>query len=424
MASSEQAAAHRSAELELQAARRHLEAGRSADAERSYVRALEMLPDSIEALVFLGNAAQSRGDGGAAVSLLSRAAKVDPANVDILMHLGAVYSAAERFDAARYVLERAVRLAAGRNPHARLVLAGVLELDERPDLALLHYCRALMEAQRLGRWTSHENKMTDLKAQAEHARQYVAAGRRAWFERVLLGSGNGAAAKGSARIVAALDAYLHGRQPKLSDPRQRAGMMYVPGLVTSGFIDTTTFDWLDRAPAAIAPCADEMQQCVSSAVSSGQTASAQALRVPVLKAGVQQYEPRRHAPRLLSALRALPLADVQHHSPDVDIIALRAGARMARHHGRMNSLCWVLVNPLGGSAFRVSVAGESRVLQSGAALVVDPSLGVEFLNVAESPALGLTLEVWHPDLNDSEKRGLSELITAMIDFDNRLQELD
>ena len=62
MSSSEQSSAALSAEYELQAARQHLHAGRSAEAEQSYQRALEMLPDSSEALVFLGNAAQARGD--------------------------------------------------------------------------------------------------------------------------------------------------------------------------------------------------------------------------------------------------------------------------------------------------------------------------------------------------------------------------
>jgi aspartate beta-hydroxylase len=422
MASSEQSSAHWSAEHELQAARQHLHAGRSADAEQSYRHVLEMLPDSIEALVFLGNAAQARGDGGTAVNLLSRAGKADPANPDILMHLGAVYRAAERFDAARYVLERAVRLAAGRNPHARLILAGVLEQDERPDLALLHYCRALIEAQRLGRWTLHDDKMPGLKAQIEHAKRYVDAGRRVWFERVLRGSGDGAAGNPSVRVDAALDSYLDGRQPKLSDPQQRAGMMYVPGLVTSRFVDTARFDWLDGVPAAIAACVGEMQQCVASAASSGQTA-ARALRIPVLKAGVLQYEPHTLAPALLLALHALPLADVQHFAPDVDIVALHEGARIARHFGRTNSFCWVVVNP-GSTAFQVGVAGESRVLQPATALVVDPSFGVEYMSVGESPALGLVLEIWHPDLSDSEKRALSALITAVVDFDNRLQELD
>jgi aspartate beta-hydroxylase len=425
MSSSEKSSTPPSADYELQAARQHLRAGRPADAEQSYRRVLTMLPDSIEALVFLANAAQARGDGGDAVSLLSRASKADPANVEILMQLGAGYRAAERFDAARYVLARAVRLAAGRNAYARLSLASVLELDQRPDLALLHYCLALIEAQRLRRWTSDDDKMEGLGARVAHARQYVDAGRRAWFERVLRGSGHAVASERGARIAAALVSYLDGRPPMLSDPQQRAGLMYVPGVTTSHFIDNARFAWLDRLPDAIARCIGEMEQCVASSASSGQaTAGAGAVRANVFKAGVLQYEPRRYAPILLSALRELPLADVQHHSPDVDIIALNGNARFTRHYGRANSRCWVVVNPFGSAAIQVSVGGESRMLQPAAALVVDPSFGVEYLNIGEAPALALVFEVWHPDLSDSEQRAIAGLITAVVDFDNRLQELD
>lgn len=413
-----------SADCELQAAREHLRAGRSADAEQSYRRVLDVAPDSIEALVFLGNAAQARGDGGHAVNLLSRASKADPANVDILLHLGAVYRAAERFDAARYVLERAVRLAAGRNLHARLSLASVLEVDQRPDLALLHYCRALIETQRARQRTSEGDKAAGLQAQVAHAKQYVDAGRRVWFERVLRDSGQGAASGRGGRIEAALAAYLDGRPPMLSYPQQRAGLMHVPGVATAPFIDNARFDWLDRVPEAIARCVGEMGQCVASSASSVTTVGAGALRVHVFKAGVLQYEPRRHAPRLLSVLRELPLADVQHHAPDVDIIALNGGARFARHYGRTNSFCWAVVNPVGSAAFQVSVGGESRMLPPAAALVADPSFGVEYLNAGEAPALALAFEIWHPDLSDTEQRSIAALIAAVLDFDNRLQELD
>jgi aspartate beta-hydroxylase len=425
MSLSEQPSTPASADHELQAARQHLRAGRSADAEQNYRRVLNVLPDSIEALVFLGNAAQARGDGGNAVNLLSRASKADPANVDILLHLGAVYRAAERFDAARYVLERAVRLAAGRNACARLALASVLEVDQRPDLALLHYCLALNETQRTRQWTSDGDKMVGLEAQVAYAKQYVDAGRRVWFERVLRESGHGAASGRAGRIDAALVSYLDGRPPMLSDPQQRAGLMYVPGVATAHFIDNARFDWLDRVPEAIACCVGEMGQCVASSALSGQaTDGAGAIRVRVFKAGVLQYEPRRHAPILLSALRELPLADVQRHAPDVDIIALNGSARFARHYGCSNSRCWVVVNPIGSAAFQVSVGGESRMLQPAAALVADPSFGVEYRNVGEAPALALVFDIWHPDLSDSEQRSIAALITAVVDFDNRLQELD
>src|SRR5579862_9133499 len=149
-----------------------------------------------------------------------------------------------------------------------------------------------------------------------------------------------------------------------------------------------------------------------------------AIRVQVFKAVVLQYEPRRHAPNLLSALRKLPLADVQHHAPDVDIIALEDGSGFVRHYGRTNSSCWVVVNPVGSAAFQVSVGGDSRLLQPANALVVDPSFGVEYLHVGGAPVIALVLEVWHPELTDWERQAIAGLITAVVDFDNRLQELE
>src|SRR5277367_6969690 len=86
-----------------------------------------------------------------AINALSRAARANPNNVDILVRLGMAYRSADRHDAARYVLERGVRLAAGRHAFARLTLAKVLELDQRPELALMHYFLGLKEAKAVGR---------------------------------------------------------------------------------------------------------------------------------------------------------------------------------------------------------------------------------------------------------------------------------
>lgn len=384
---------------------------------------LEIQPDSTEALIFLANAAQERGDGETAVRLLSQASKADPANVDILMHLGAAYRTAERFDASRYVLERAVRLTAGRNAHARLSLANLLELDDRPELALLHYCRALIEARRLGQWASHDEKVGDLSPALAHAKRYVAAGRRDWLERALRESGN-EVAEGLTRISAALASYLNARPPQLY-PSQRAGVMHLPDVASARFIDSARLDWLDRLPKAIASCLEEMKQCVASSISSGQApAGARAIRVPLYKAGVLQYGARQFAPTLLSALRELPLAEVRHHAPDVDIVALNGGARLARHYGNTNAFCQIIVNPAGSAALQVTVGGENRVLHPATALAADPSFGVEYVTVGEARVLALVVAAWHPEIGDCERRAFSRLLTALVDFDHRVQELD
>ncbi len=387
--------------------------GRLAEAEHGYRRVLQAQPENAEALQFLGNTAHARGDQSDAVNLLSRAARADPANVDILVQLGICYRAAERFDAARYVLERAVRLAAGRNALARLTLANLLELDQRPELALLHYFLALREVRQTG----------NFGPLVEHAERYVATGRRAWFERALRQRDPGATGWRD-RVDRALAMYLGGHAPQLADARQQAGFMYLPDLSTSCFLDAAGFAWLDRAAGLIAPCIGEMDACIESSAAGSPGVAAHASRVSVFQRGVLQYEARRHAPRLQRVLAELPLARVPHHAPDVEIISLRGGARLPRHYGRTNWRCWAILNPADSAGFEVIVAGESRSLGAGGTMVLDGSFGVEYANGGQRSARALVVEAWHPGVAESEQQALCALTAAAVDFDIALQELN
>ncbi|HEY2679348.1 MAG TPA: tetratricopeptide repeat protein [Steroidobacteraceae bacterium] len=347
-----------------------------------------------------------------AVNVLSRASKADPSNVDLLVRLGIAYRAADRLDAARYVLERAVRLAAGRHAVARLTLANVLELDQRPDLALMQYLLGLHEARAAGR--SSGDSEPDLASLLDRAARYVATGRRAWFERALQNTVHGAV-HCSRRIQQALAMYLEGRAPNIADRRQRPGPLHVPDIKTGCFLDRACFPWLDRAAALIAPCAGEMDACI---------AAAGAAQVSVYQRGVLQYHARQHAPRLLRALAELPLAQISHEAPDVEIFALGAKARMPLQYGRANSRCRVIINCADGGALQVTVGGETRALEAGQSRVVDASFGIEYANPGANRGRALLAEVWHPELSGEEQGSLSALILAAIDFDMRLQELN
>jgi aspartate beta-hydroxylase len=411
-----------SAEYELQTARRQLREGRRGEAERSFTRLLLVQPENAEALTFLGMLAHARREDANAVNLLSRAAKVNPADFDILVQLGAVYRTVEQFDAARYVLERAVRLAAGRSAYVRLVLANLLELDQRPDLALLHYFLALREAQKLRRWGIHDKDAAGLGALVEHARQYVARGRRACFEEPLQLLRRDAAGQRWDRIDEALAMYLEGRAPVLADLRQRPGFMYVPKINTACFLDNAQFGWLDRGAALIAACLGEIDACVAASAASNPPAAGEGRRISVLHGGVLQYEARQCAAQLQRVLAGLPLAQAPHHAPDVEIIA-PGGSRLAPHYGRSNSRCSVVFNPAGSAAFEVIVGGEKRVLNAGQTLVLDGSFGVEYVNLGGRPR-AVSVEAWHPDLSRPEQQALCALIAAAVDFDSRLQDLD
>jgi tetratricopeptide (TPR) repeat protein len=346
-----------------------------------------------------------------AVNMLSRASKADPSNIDLLVRLGIAYRAADRLDAARYVLERAVRLGAGRRAFARLTLANVLELDQRSDLALMHYLLGLHEARTAGLAGGSEPEMASL---LDRAARYVATGRRAWFERVLENTGRGAAPR-SRRIEQALAAYLEGRAPGIADRRQRPGVLHVADIDTGCFLDRARFAWLDRAAALIGPCNREIDACIEAA------GAAQAL---VYQRGVLQYHARQHAPRLLRALAELPLAQIPHDAPDVEIFALGAHGRIPLHYGRANSRCRAIINSADSGALQVTVGGETRALEAGQGLVVDASFGIEYANPGANPGRALIAEVWHPELSAEEQLSLSALIVAAIDFDVRLQELN
>jgi aspartate beta-hydroxylase len=411
-----------SADHELDIARRHLREGRRADAQQCFERVLAARPGNVEALRFLGQAAFARGDHGSSVTLLSNASKSEPDNIGVLVELGNAYRAGERFDAARYVLERAVSLAAGGNPYARLVLADVLERDRRPQLALLHFFRATMEAQRTRRWTTDPVDETQLRARVEHARRAIAQGRRAWFERALQGQRPDGTGARPARIDDALAMYLGEREAARPLPGQQAGPLHVPNVETSRFLDRARFAWLDEAAALIASLGDEVDACLA-ATSATQTHGARAIRVPILLRGNVQYEARRHTPRLLAALAALPLARIPNLAPDCEIVALAGGAQVPLHHGVSNARCRAIVGIARSAALDVVVGGERRVIHAGQAVVVDPGFGIVYANTAGTPARAIVFELWHPELSEAEHSALSALFVAAIDFDSRLQEL-
>ncbi|HEY2345306.1 MAG TPA: aspartyl/asparaginyl beta-hydroxylase domain-containing protein [Xanthomonadaceae bacterium] len=417
MPPSDPPATHVDAQRELQAARRHVAASRFVEAEQAYGRVLALQPEEAESLHFLGAAAAQRGDYDIAVNLLSRSSKAAPANFNVLTELGIVYRRAERYDAARYTLERATRLGAARNPSIRLVLAHLLETDRRPELALLHYCQATIEARQLRRWQGDDGVGYETDRLVPHAAQFIATGRRAWFDRALASAREVEDANHSDRIDDAVAMHLGERRFALADPRQRAGFMHVPGLRAIAFPEPSAFAWLAQVVNLVA-LEDEVNACLAKAAASG------TLLLPLHVRGLVQYEARRHAPRLRALVEALPLANVPNLAPDVSLIAIDAGGRLPLHHGPSNARCQVVVNLEDGAAIEVVVGGESRTLAPGKCIAIDPSLGVEYRNAGATRAKLLVLDAWHPDLSDAERRALSAVLVAALDFDARLQELN
>lgn len=424
---------------ELEIARTHVRNGRLADAEIAYRKALDGHPDQAEPLRFLANAALSRGDAAEAVALLSRAAQTNRNDIWVLLELGVAYRSAQRMDEARSVFERAVESSQGGNTTARLLLANVYELDGRPEMALLQYFRAILDAQANGQWLNDATTEPGLRQLVRHAMQYVDTGRHDLFEKALEPFRQGINAARLGRVDTALATYLHERAEAPSDPRQKPTFLYIPDPHAACFPDITAFDWLvdwathassldAEALACVERTAEEATSTTPFSLDAmtaahGDGAMTTGARgLPFYQRGIFQDSVRTLAPQLSRLLDSAPLVRIPNYAPNAEILTLGAGRGTVTHRGRTNAFCTMVVVFAGSAPLRITVGGESRQLSAGQPLAFDPSFGFDYA-AGDAPVRALVSEVWNPGISPLERDALTALVHAVVDFDTRLQNL-
>ncbi|MEO9078427.1 MAG: tetratricopeptide repeat protein [Rhodanobacter sp.] len=427
---------------ELNAARVMLREGRQVEAGESLHGILTRKPDHMEAMRLLANTALATGNPGQAIDWLNRAANLDRNNIAVLLDLGVAYRTAERLDAARYVLERVLELTSGQELTARLLLAHVLEKDQRPELALLHYFRAVLDAQHAGRWLDDASTEPSLRTLVRHAMNYVDRGRHSLLDAALRPVRASSEAGAMDRVQRSLAIYLRQRDEPRDDPRQQPRILYVPGLGAAPVIDQTPLHWMAGLIACMATSTEEIDRCLQRAdgrkteaatfsVSETHATYPPPTNLPaplademaLYVAGKATEWTQSDAPNLLACLAKAPLAHIPHHGPEVSIISLPPSVSMAVRHGRTNAHCSVVINLPGSKRIDVVVGGSALPLQPGESLVLDPSFGMGYTNASDSLARVLVFDIWHPKLSALERDALSALFQAIVDFDTRLQEL-
>ncbi len=424
---------------ELELARTHVRQGNLADAERVYRQLAATQPDQVEALRFLANAALSRDEPGKAVAMLSRAAHANRNDTGVLLELGVAYRSARRMDEARSVFERALESSQDRSTTARLLLANVYELDGRPEMALLHYFRAILDAQANGEWLSDSTTDPGLRQLVKHAMRYVDAGRHDLFGKALEPFRRSINAARLGRIDTALAIYLRERVEIPADPRQQPTFLYIPDPGASCFLDTAALDWLADWSARAASLDGEALACIGNPGEEDTFFTPFSLntmtatfatpkppigerRIPLYQRGIFQDAMRARAPQLSGMLDSAPLARIPNYTPDVEILAFPSETGTPTLRGRSNAVCTIVVGFAGSAPLRVTVGGEPRQLHAGQALAFDPSFGFEYA-AGDAPVRALSFEVWNPGLSPLERDALTALTAAVVEFDSRLQEL-
>jgi len=321
---------------------------------------------------------------------------------------------------------QALHGALSANPYdlfALLVKGDCLERLGRTDDAL----RAHRAACQVAAQTDVEALGTEVQRMLRHADAMVRQSQRSLAQSLdALVAQEGDALRGAARdrFVQAVDLLLGRRQRFDSQPMG----LYYPQLPAIEFFPRERFPWLAALEAQTETIRGEFLRVL--AEDSGfepymQYGSDQPLaqwaelnRNPrwsafhLLKDGLPVAANASRCPQTMAALAPLPQPQQHARTPVALFSCLKPKTRIPPHVGVSNVRLLVHLPLIVPADCSFRVGGQTRLWQPGQALVFDDTIEHEAWNMSDELRVVLIFDIWHPDLDDSERRLISALVRA------------
>jgi aspartate beta-hydroxylase len=397
--------------------------------EATDLERLETHPDDVAALNLAAVAALRREDARCACGLLERAARLAPANADTHHHLGRAREALGDVAGALAADEAATRLAPER-PLLRLHYAFGLERQGDHGRSLLHFARAIKEAQARGQWCDAAGTPAALRPHVEHAVLTVRRGQRALFNQLLepLVKRYGRASLG--RVVAATRIYVGEQQPAYTDSRRRPTFFYIPDLPPSAYFDRRLFAWIPEYEQHYEEIKRELQILLPSKqaerVFDSEALENENLRGHLTAPSWTGYYFYRHGeqredncaacPATAAALDTIALIRIREHGPEVLHSVFTPGTHLLPHRGVTNARAVSHLPLIVPSDCALRVGGEERQWREGQTLVFDDTYEHEAWNRSQQVRVVLIADVWNPYLTEVERAAIENVIAAIGDM--------
>ncbi len=118
-------------------------------------------------------------------------------------------------------------------------------------------------------------------------------------------------------------------------------------------------------------------------------------------------------PATLAAMAEVPLCRISVRAPTIMFSLLKAGARIAPHHGAINArlICHLPLIVPGNGALKVG--GEAREWRVGELLAFDDSVEHEAWNHADRDRVVLIFDVWRPELSADDRAGIAAIFETV-----------
>jgi hypothetical protein len=367
-------------------------------------------------------AALQRGDGATArqrVDALRRA--TNPATPWLI--IGQVEQALGDTPGASDAFERQLQVTP-RDLPTLLVTAALKEQlgDERG--ALTFYRAALNVAAQPG-----FNAPPALSQRLHAAQAFIAAASErfaAHLDQAI--SDNGlATGPGGTRLREALD-LLMGRYELYA---QQPSMFYFPGLAQRAFFEREEFDWIPSVEAMVSQMQRELAAMMATSGSFSPYVQTQNGSPPpanpllddpswsalYLWQGGAPVEPNAsRCPATMQALAHAPLPIIAKRSPLALFSLLRPGTHIRPHHGLLNTRLICHVPLIAPPDCTLRVGAHRRTWEEGRTLIFDDSIEHEAWNNGNATRVVLLFEIWRPDISIEERAALTDIFTAIDDY--------
>jgi aspartate beta-hydroxylase len=314
-------------------------------------------------------------------------------------------------------------------PFAWLVLAQVL--DDRGDHqeSLLARFEALRHAHALGVWRSPQTTPPHLVANVKGAVHAVLTQRNAVFDGLLqpLRRIHGEAALD--RIERAVSGYLRLTELTPPDPMQRPRFLYIPGLPTSPYLDTSLQPWTPQLRNAFPAVRAEAASLLTEGRDLEEFINVQGedhignylggLRPSwdaffFYRRGQRYDENHRRCPRTSALLESIDLTRIPGQTPEICFSVLAPDTHILPHHGVTNART-VMHLPLivpPNCALNLVDRGTHHWIE-GEPVMFDDTFLHEAWNRSESVRVILLMDCWNPHLTAAERAAVVTLSQAI-----------
>lgn len=418
------------ADQQLALARRLVAEERLDEAAQAYRVARAQAP--AEAAEYLGLYAARRQRWPEAVEALEQAARLTPANLGVLEHLGIAYERVGAFAPARATLQRVLDADPERFV-ARLGLGFVEQRLGQPLIGMAHIHWAFRQAQQRGWWLDPRSVQPWLQDHVRGGAAFVTRCQQDLLQAALVG------ADGDVRRVQAFIRNQLGLERQRSpDPRQAPNKHYFPGLPPSPWFDPALFPWARRLEEAFPEILAEylsvahadagfesfltFRSAEQVAQYLGTTGPAPAWNAFFFyRHGVRNDENCRRCPKTAALLDELPLIRLPGATPEICFSTLTPGSHILPHRGDSNLRSVVHLGLVVPESCVLKVAGEARAWEAGGVLAFDDTYEHEAWNRSNSVRAVLLMDAWNPGLTETEKRVLPSVIS---EFDRMGREVE